>query len=957
MVESTSSGRSSPLAGLAELLLCSALAACSHAESQGVRAEVSRAEAVRTEATSDGRPTRAPAVQAGAEVEVEEPPAPDAATMADGRTLALPGREGFLTTWQVLASPRIALPSEEEAQLGTCAEEPCEAPPVVAADHVRLELNDVASRGANSVYLGATLLVPRETRVHLMVGMRGGASVWLDGEARASGDSPDRFRRDHVVTMLPLSGGEHRLVVRFDRPPRGRWRGALRVLDARYRPGLGNVAVAVGRMEEAEADALLARAVRVDEHHLLRDDGLVVRLRAHLPGGGVARPIEVTLADEPATLAPEGVHGSVHEVRLPMADRMALSARAGERTWSLGGNLVSDHRALRAAAELRELLARAPENAHAPIAWRVAELERVVREHDGDPAWRALLAREVTRIGRALDAGRDPFESIRGYERMAFFSRLDGTPQQYELFVPPQHRASSNRKWPLVVTLHGYKGNAGDYFRNTFGLARNYPAGETLVAHGRHGAAPTRGPMFVVAPTGRGQSYYRHAGEIDVLEAIEDVRRRFPAIDPDRIYITGGSMGGTGAAYLPYRHPDLFAASAALAGYHDQRVREDTDHGRLSDVERFLQAHRSDVDWAENGLHLPTLLVRGLRDRPVEWTRSLVRRLSELGYRSEHREPDLGHNVWTETYGDGAIFRWFGRYRRPSQPAHVRLRTARERTRQAWWVRVEERAAVDGFAYVDARARDGVVSAEIQGARAVTFAPGAPLLAEGAPLTVQVGEQALRGASPLTIERDGQGWRVATTSYPRPGTRRPGVEGPIREVFHEPLTFVVGTQDPDHTFVNRLVARRWARPKGWIVDYPIVDDVDVTEAMIRDTVLVLIGPPHCNSVLARMADRLPIRVRRDAVELGDETHRGAELGTVFVAPSPLAPDRVVLVIAGTDPMGTFRSIQLPDILPDYVVYDARVAPARDRWACGGTGCEYRAHGFFDLEWRVPTRTP
>jgi hypothetical protein len=187
--------------------------------------------------------------------------------------------------------------------------------------------------------------------------------------------------------------------------------------------------------------------------------------------------------------------------------------------------------------------------------------------------------------------------------------------------------------------------------------------------------------------------------------------------------------------------------------------------------------------------------------------------------------------------------------------------------------------------------------------------------------------------------------------------RRPGVEGPIREVFHEPLTFVVGTQDPAHTFVNRLVAERWAEPEGWIVDYPIVNDVDVTDAMIRDTVLVLIGPPSSNSVLARIADRLPIVVRDGAIEVGDRVYRGAEVGTVFVAPSPLASERAVLVIAGTDPAGTFRSTELPDILPDYVVFDRRVAPARDRWACGGTGCEYLEHGFFDLAWQPPSRAP
>ena len=875
--------------------------------------------------------------------EVQEPPAPDAATLANGRALAVPGAAGFLSTWQVL----------DEAHLsGPC--EGCEAPRVVAQSDERMEL-DALARG-DAVHLGATLLSPRATVVHVMVGMRGGASVSLDGAAIASGTSEEMFRDDWVLATLPLEEGEHALAVRFDRPAQGQWRGAIRLLGADYVPGAGNVAITIGALSEEQAASLASSAVRVDEHHeLSNEQGPVVRARAQLPGGGLRQPIAIRIGESEATLEHDGrLHGSAHEVIVPMPPRGALriAASAGAREWTLGTRLHSDRSALTAAQRLRSLLERAPESARAPIAWRADELVRAVREGDGDQAWRNLLSADARRIERALDRERDPFGSVRGYERMAFFSALDGTAQQYELFVPPAYRPGTSRRWPLLVTLHGFSGNAGDYFRNTFGLARDYENNESLIAHGRHGAAPTHGPMFVIGPTGRGQSYYRQAGEIDILEAIEDVRRRFPGIDPDRIYITGGSMGGTGAAYLPYRHPDLFAASAALAGYHDQRVREDTAHEELSEVERFLQAHRSDIDWAENGIHLPTLLVRGLQDRPVEWTRCLVRRLNELGYRCEHREPDLGHNVWTETYANGAIFEWFGRYRRPSAPARVRLRTARERTRSAWWVRVEEREAVDRFAEVDARIEGGVILASVEHARAVTFSPAPPLVPEG-PLEVRVGEVTLEGPSPLTIERAEGSFRIATQRYPREGARRPGLDGPIRSIFHEPLTFVVGTQDPAHTFVNRLVAEHWAHPKGWIVDYPIVDDTDVTDAMIAERALVLIGPPSSNAILARMADRLPIRIGEDAITLGEEIHRGEHAGVAFVAPSPLAPSRMVLVIAGPRPLGTWRSIALPDILPDYVVYDERVAPARERWACGGTGCEYRAHGFFDMDWRLP----
>ncbi|MGE0789933.1 MAG: prolyl oligopeptidase family serine peptidase [Sandaracinaceae bacterium] len=897
-----------------------------------------------TSAIAIGHARDEPRIEAAqATSEPEAPPAPDARTLAAGRALAAPGPNGFLGTWAV----RPDAPCEGDA---------CPPPSVVAFDSPRMVLGDVAAHDATTVTLGATLLVPRTTTATLLVGVRGEAEVVLDGASLGRANSQERLIQDILVAPLTLTEGEHELALRFTKPETGRWRATVRWLSADFTAGPGNVAIALGELPPERAAELGAQAVHLEEIHEL--DGStpqggvpIVRVRASMPAGGVAGPVEITIGDRTETLDPaSGIFAGAVEVVTPMPARgvVRIDARVGERTERFGTHIASDRGALNAAVSLAASLERASERSRAPIAWRQQELLRAVREHDADQAWRTLLAGDARRIERLLERGRDPYGDVRGYERMAFTSALDGTAQEYELFVPPGYR--ENRSWPLLVTLHGYKGNAGDFFRNTFGLARDWENDETLEAHGRHGVAPTSGPMIVIAPTGRGQSYYRHAGETDIVEAMADVERRY-AIDRRRVYITGGSMGGTGAAYIPYRHPDVFAASIALAGYHDQRVRVDTDHAALSEPERFLEAFRSDVDWAENGLHLPMLLVRGTRDRPLEWTRTLVRRLDALGYRYEHREPDLGHNVWTDTYAEGAGFTWLRRYQRPESPDHVRLRTARERTRSAYWVTIEQRAAADRFAEVDARLDGTTIDATITGARAVTFAPP---VASDAELTIRIGQDELRGHAPLTVEEAGGRWRLATHPWPEPGARRAGASGPIRDVFHDPLTFVVGTQDPRHTLINRLVARTWAHPKGWIVDYPIVDDTEVTDAMMAERSLVLIGPPSSNSVLARLNDRLPIQIDARGVHLGVAVHEGAQVGVAFVAPNPEHPERSVLVLAGPSPLGTLRSNDLPDILPDYVVFDEAVAPAHGRWACGGTGCAYRAHGFFDMHMRLPS---
>ncbi len=50
------------------------------------------------------------------------------------------------------------------------------------------------------------------------------------------------------------------------------------------------------------------------------------------------------------------------------------------------------------------------------------------------------------------------------------------------------------------------------------------------------------------------------------------------------------------------------------------------------------------------------------------------------------------------------------------------------------------------------------------------------------------------------------------------------------------------------------------------------------------------------------------------------------------------------------PLGTWRSMSLPDMLPDYVVYDAGVAAARGSLILGPA--TVRGGGFFTNDWKV-----
>lgn len=189
---------------------------------------------------------------------------------------------------------------------------------------------------------------------------------------------------------------------------------------------------------------------------------------------------------------------------------------------------------------------------------------------------------------------------------------------------------------------------------------------------------------------------------------------------------------------------------------------------------------------------------------------------------------------------------------------------------------------------------------------------------------------------------------LPTGAVPQGLRKRAGLFGPMFDAYNSEFIIVYGTQggDPEEIEVNRDVALlsavkwdTWAHG-----DCEIKRDTEISPEDMEYAHLILIGSPESNAILARIDDKLSIRLEGESVLMGDKRFTGEHVGLNLIYPDPLNPDRYVLVRAGVNWRGTKVVPRLERRPPDYVVFDGEYE--KMGWA------SFNAARFFDGRWKL-----
>jgi poly(3-hydroxybutyrate) depolymerase len=927
------------------------------------------------------------------------------------RVELIPSPEGWLGAWLLLGPYRApaadpgALKPTMGASFGPAFLSPAEAakrgtkaaalaqPPrwtVASSGEGAIDLRAAlhASDGDIYAYAGGELHLDKSARLLLLLGADDGVHVWVDGKSLYARDESRPARDDDDVVPIELDPGPHTIVLGLHQRDAG-WALHVRLLDASTLSPPEGAFLALPGTSLDDARALAKKMSWVSVDRGLAPDGYHPRLTVRFPEGAPAgvplgvrvRLVKGAVAASRASFDPElpalfdvapgevprepGAVGELH-VTLPALDA-AEPLDDGEYTYEVG---VAERRVLarflprravadavaHASSALAEVAAGAPFLRPGSLDSVRHVYDRVVSfgsHSDADVEAQLAEAKELRELAAALERGKDPYAGRTGAMRRAYRSPVDDALTDFGLYVPPSVRPDSKRRWPLVVGLHGLNGLPMAMVRNLFGQ------GDPKQEHDwmdRHTAPLPPLDAFVVTPFAHGNTGYRDLGEDDVMRVLDWAVASYP-IDPDRVTITGMSLGGIGSAAVPLRHPDRFAAAAPICGYHSYFVRRDISGRPIRPWEKILAEERSNVFWAENGKYLPLFISHGTLDQPEANSGVLIKRYDELGYSVEHEHPELGHNgTWLAAYENLKGIEWLLPHRRVAHPADVRFRTVRLRDGSDAWVHVDELSAPDTWGDVTARMGRGGAGISTRGVVALHLDRDPALTEPHGPLAVTIDGTTLRFGEdePVILHKTGGAWTTGPAAHDGP-YKHGEVTGPLRDAYHAPLLFVYGTDDPTQTRANLEVAREWAL-RGWgiEVDYPVMSDAEflaLGEPLANDKALFLVGNARSNRVLRALEPELPIRVDGDAIVLGGERLTGIELGAAFVRPNPRRPDRYLVVIEGVDARGTWRSLSLPSLLPDFVVYDEHVAPSRGQMLLGAGSV--LAGGFFGNDWSLP----
>ncbi|MFN8343567.1 MAG: alpha/beta hydrolase-fold protein [Spirosomataceae bacterium] len=472
----------------------------------------------------------------------------------------------------------------------------------------------------------------------------------------------------------------------------------------------------------------------------------------------------------------------------------------------------------------------------------------------------------------------------------------------------------------------------------------------------------------LVAPTNRRPRGFNWEdwGRMDALEVLEIAQKKFQP-HPQKIYLTGHSMGGHGSWYLGATYPGKWAGVAPCAGYPTLMGYGSAD-GKIPEnstdkVEQMLlrASNPSNVmalapNYKASGIYI----LHGDADRTVsvEYARTMRNTLGAFHNDFSYYEYPNGSH-W---YGDHSVdwpalfdfFKWH-RSKKTEDTDVLDFTTANpELSSHYLWAGVEQQELPLNYSRIQAKRSLSEKSMTIttDNVRTLTLLPGAFAKGQSFKLTVdgtEVCRECKTGEAPLYFTKNGKWETTEKPAVTQKGSLR---NGTFKAAFNHRMVFVygtVGTKEENEWAYNkaRYDAETWYYRGNGAVD--VIPDRDFSLTAYADRGVVLFGNAATNSAWPMLLSKSPIQIQRGSIQVGEEQLAGDNLGAYFTYPRPDSPFASVAVVSGSGLAGMLATESNQYFtggsgFPDYFIFGT------DMLKEGTKGVKLA--GFFDNNWQV-----
>ncbi len=196
----------------------------------------------------------------------------------------------------------------------------------------------------------------------------------------------------------------------------------------------------------------------------------------------------------------------------------------------------------------------------------------------------------------------------------------------YLLYLPPDYQSKDS--FPLLVFLHGAGERGSDLNKvKSHGPPKLVEQGKDL-------------PFIIVSPQCPANQWWPGM-EREVIALVDEMTEKYK-VDPERIYLTGLSMGGYGTWSIGCSYPGRFAAIVPICG-GGIPIRA----GNLKSV----------PVWAFHGAKDPVV--------PLSQSQQMTDAVNRAGGSAQLTVyPEAEHDSWTQTYNNPQIYDWLLSHRK-----------------------------------------------------------------------------------------------------------------------------------------------------------------------------------------------------------------------------------------------------------------------------------------------------